>query len=100
MSSAQQQGDDQMQNFKSSSDKRIANTEFHERTFEEIIEAHTPPVRPQPYSKLSDHFFARVGNEFGQLLPVYALGHNDPDVRRLASELFEALFVNRKPNDV
>jgi hypothetical protein len=70
------------------SNKKMANTEFQK-----------PLEKPQPYSNLSDYFFVRVGNDFGQLLPVYAVGHNNPLVRRLASELFEALFVNRKTND-
>jgi hypothetical protein len=73
----------------------IVNTDFYARTLERTV-ANLKPTERQPYSQLTDHFFARVGNEFGQLLPVYALGHTDPEIRRLANELFERLWINRE----
>jgi len=83
----------------------IMETTDSNSTFEKIInmpfmkaETGKPPPLPY-YSKLGCECFDKIDDELARILPVYALGHNDPEIRRLANELFEALFITRWAND-
>ena len=52
-----------------------------------------------PYSKLDNRFFDKMWDKLAEILPVLALGYNDPEVRRLASELFGSLCLHRNGSD-
>ena len=51
-----------------------------------------------PYSNLGHECFDKTYYKLAKILPAYVLGHNNPEIRRLAKELFEALFLNREVN--
>ena len=52
-----------------------------------------------PYSKLGNRFFDKMEDKLAEILPVLALGYNDPEVRRLANELFASLCLHRNGSD-
>lgn len=47
----------------------------------------------EPYSSLGLYFFERYWNRMADILPVFAMGHPDEEVRQLASALFSKLYL-------
>ena len=76
--------------------ENFVDTPDTESTFEKIINM---PFMKLSHSNLGHECFDKTYYKLAEILPVYALGHNDPEVRRLANELFKALFLNRKFNE-
>ena len=76
--------------------ENLAETPDTESTFEKIINM---PFTKLSHSNLGHECFDKMYYKLAQMLPIYAQGHNDPEIRRLAKGLFEALFLNRKFNE-
>lgn len=47
----------------------------------------------EPYSSLGLYFFERYWNRMADILPVFAMGHPDEEVRQLARALFSKLYL-------
>ena len=79
--------------------ENVADQSEYECPFDKIM--NLPVMRPGrtlPHSKLSNRFFDRMWDKLAKILPVFALGHSDPEVRRLANELYGKLCLNREVN--
>jgi hypothetical protein len=81
----------------------IVETTDSDSVFERIINLQMNGKKREPfqlpYSNLGHECFDKMYYKLAGMLPVYALGHNNPEIRRLANELFQALFLNREVND-
>lgn len=47
----------------------------------------------KPYSSLGNGFFERYTNRMADILPVFAMGHPDEEVRQMARALFSKLYL-------
>jgi hypothetical protein len=63
-----------------------------EARFDKIIRS-ISSVQGKPYSSLGNQFYGKMDDKLAKILPVYALGHRNAEIRKLAKKLFEALCI-------